>query len=68
MKKHNINVQTNRDQWRNTFYLASAVGGVAVTFFIVFCSGERQWWDDIGKNEKKDDEESNQDNNAVAQV
>lgn len=31
-----------------------------MTFFIVFCSGERQWWDDIGKTEMEDKGKSDQ--------
>lgn len=51
-------MQSSKSQWRNTFYLASAVGGVSVTFFVIYCSGERQWWDDVDRR-KKDAEKQN---------
>ncbi|CAG9762445.1 unnamed protein product [Ceutorhynchus assimilis] len=39
--------QTNKSEWRHTFILATCVVLSTGVFFLIFCSGERQPWDDF---------------------
>ncbi|XP_076263453.1 putative inorganic phosphate cotransporter isoform X2 [Rhynchophorus ferrugineus] len=49
--------KTDKQLWRIMFIVASIIIAATGTFFIVFCSGERQWWDDGKQNKKKSDAE-----------
>ncbi|XP_066141651.1 putative inorganic phosphate cotransporter isoform X1 [Euwallacea fornicatus] len=39
----------DRFSWRYTFLLSAIIGSVTALVFIMFCSAERQWWDDVDK-------------------
>ncbi|XP_019755683.1 putative inorganic phosphate cotransporter [Dendroctonus ponderosae] len=41
--------QTDARLWGYTFVLSAIVGISTTIFFIWFCSGERQWWDEVDK-------------------
>ncbi|CAG9761701.1 unnamed protein product [Ceutorhynchus assimilis] len=55
--------KTDKSEWRHTFILASCVTLSTGGFFLIFCSGERQPWDDFNtksvEEAKKDDPEFN---------
>lgn len=61
--KYLIMFQTDRSQWRIVFIISSAMFLLSNIFYVIFASGEVQWWNDgyTNKNivcdeKKKNDE------------
>ncbi|CAG9767279.1 unnamed protein product [Ceutorhynchus assimilis] len=58
--------ETNAKQWRLVFIIASFFYVIPATFFLIFASGERQWWDDGA--EKTDLSEKEMEDRKLAKV
>ncbi|KAL1516740.1 hypothetical protein ABEB36_000604 [Hypothenemus hampei] len=41
--------ETDKTSWSYTFILSAIIGISTTIFFLIFCSTERQWWDDKDK-------------------
>lgn len=41
--------ETDKKLWRSMFIVAAVINILAASFFVLFCSGERQWWDDVDR-------------------
>ncbi|XP_050299089.1 vesicular glutamate transporter 2-like isoform X2 [Anthonomus grandis grandis] len=44
---------TDKRLWRYTFIVGAAIGAISAVIFIILCSAERQWWDDVDKKENE---------------